>query len=51
MLVDKVASNLFDVEVTEDVDAVQAKREAFAAAIAQVVASQQENRDGDQAGQ
>lgn len=51
MLVDKVASNLFDVEVTEDVDAVQAKREAFAAAIAQVVASQQENRDGDQTGQ
>jgi len=43
MLVDKVASNLFDVEVTEDVDAVQAKREAFAAAIAQVMESQ---RDG-----
>ena len=42
MLLDKVASNLFDVEVTEDVDAVQAKREAFAAAIAQVMESQKD---------
>jgi hypothetical protein len=46
MLVDKVASNLFDVEVTEDQDVVQAKREAFAAAIAQVMESQRE-QSGD----
>jgi len=42
IIVDKVASNLFDVEVTEDVDAVQAKREVFAAAIAQVMESQRD---------
>ena len=34
MIVDKVASNLFDVEVTEDEDIVEARRAAFAAAIA-----------------
>ena len=37
MLVDKVATTLFDVEVTENEDALAAKREAFAQAMAQAV--------------
>ena len=37
MLLDKVASNLFDVEVTEDEDKVAAKQAVFAAAIAQIL--------------
>jgi hypothetical protein len=41
IIVDKVATTLLDVEVTEPEDVVQAKREAFAAAIAQVMESQQ----------
>ena len=37
IIIDKVASHLFDVEVTEDEDRVAAKQAAFAAAIAQVL--------------
>jgi hypothetical protein len=36
LLVDKVASNLFDVEVTDSEDTIQAKQRAFAEAIAQI---------------
>lgn len=36
LILDKVASNLFDVEVTDSEDAVAAKQAAFAAAIAQI---------------
>jgi hypothetical protein len=42
IIVDKVATTLLDVEVTESEDVVQAKREAFAAAIAQVIESQRD---------
>jgi hypothetical protein len=42
IIVDKVATTLLDVEVTESEDQVQAKREAFAAAIAQVIESQRD---------
>lgn len=48
MLVDKVATTLFDVEVTEDEDLLSAKRAAFAEAMAQAVIQAQEARDGDQ---
>lgn len=51
MLVDKVATTLFDVEVTEDEDLLSAKRAAFAQAMAAAVVQAQENRDGDQTGQ
>jgi hypothetical protein len=36
LLVDKVASNLFDVEVTDSEDTIVAKQRAFAEAIAQI---------------
>jgi len=41
MLVDKVATTLFDVEVTEDQDLLSAKRAAFAEAMAQAVVQAQ----------
>jgi hypothetical protein len=36
LIVDKVASNLFDVEVTDSEDTIVAKQRAFAEAIAQI---------------
>jgi hypothetical protein len=36
LIVDKVASNLFDVEVTDSEDTITAKQRAFAEAIAQI---------------
>jgi len=36
MIVDKVATSLFDVEVTESEDLIAAKREAFAVALATI---------------
>jgi hypothetical protein len=46
MLVDKVATTLFDVEVTEDQDLLSAKRQAFAEAMAAaVVQAQQSNQE------
>lgn len=39
-LLNKLVADRQSLEITEDVDAVQAKREAFAAAIAQVMESQ-----------
>jgi hypothetical protein len=46
MLVDKVATTLFDVEVTEDEDLLSAKRQAFAEAMAAaVVTAQQANQE------
>ena len=48
MLVDKVATTLFDVEVTEDADLLEAKRAAFAAAMAQaVVQATTQNKEKD----
>jgi hypothetical protein len=43
ILIDKVATTLFDVEVTESEDAITAKREAFAAALAQIATEIQNN--------
>ena len=43
MLVDKVATTLFDVEVTESEDMLEAKRSAFAAALAAVATEIQNN--------
>jgi len=43
MLVDKVATTLFDVEVTENEDMLTAKREAFAAALAQIATEVKNN--------
>jgi hypothetical protein len=51
MLVDKVATTLFDVEVTENEDALEAKRAAFAAAMAAAVVQAQEVKHDDQTGQ
>jgi len=45
MLVDKVATTLFDVEVTENEDMLTAKREAFAAALAQIATEVKNNAD------
>lgn len=41
IIVDKVATSLFDVEVTENEDVVEAKRAAFAAAVAAAIGQQQ----------
>ena len=51
MLVDKVATTLFDVEVTEDEDLLSAKRQAFAEAMAAAVVQAQEVKHDDQTGQ
>ena len=45
MLVDKVATTLFDVEVNEGPDAIQAKRDAFAQALATIATEIQNNQD------
>jgi hypothetical protein len=42
MLVDKVATQLLDVEVTDSEDAVEAKRRAFVEAMAQIASNKQE---------
>jgi hypothetical protein len=47
MLVDKVATTLFDVEVTEDEDLLSAKRQAFAEAMAQAVVQAQQANQAD----
>jgi hypothetical protein len=44
ILIDKVATTLFDVEVTESADAIEAKRAAFASALAQI-ATEVKNTD------
>ena len=43
ILIDKVATTLFDVEVTESDDILEAKRSAFAAALAAVATEIQNN--------
>ena len=45
MLVDKVATTLFDVEVTESEDVITAKREAFASALAAIATEVKNNSD------
>lgn len=45
ILIDKVATTMFDVEVTESEDAIAAKREAFAAALAQIATEVRNNQD------
>lgn len=45
MLVDKVATTLFDVEVTENEDAIEAKRRAFAEALATMATEVRNNQD------
>lgn len=45
MLIDKVSTTLLDVEVTEDESAVEAKRAAFAAAIAEAMKPRETDQD------
>ena len=45
ILIDKVATTLFDVEVTESEDLVTAKREAFAHALAAIATEVKNNAD------
>ena len=45
ILIDKVATTMFDVEVTESEDAIEAKRAAFASALAAIATEVQNNQD------